>query len=146
MLRTVRPSDVQIFFEHQRDPVATDLAAFPSRQREAFEEHWTAILADPDNWVRTIEVDGRVPGYVCAFRREGVWEIAYWLGRDHWGAGIASRAVAEFLTIFEPRPVHASVVAHNRPSIRVLEKAGFRVVERRRVDDGIEEVVLMLDA
>jgi RimJ/RimL family protein N-acetyltransferase len=49
------------------------------------------------------------------------------------------------------RPLHAHVAAHNAGSIRVLEKCGFR---RDRVqeatapasDDGIEELIFVLDA
>ena len=146
MLRTVRKDDLQAFFEHQCDPVATELAAFPSREEAAFHAHWAKILSDPHLWVRTVEIDGGVAGYVCAFLRESRWEIAYWLDRACWGRGIAGEAVKEFLTLFPERPAFATVVEHNRPSIRVLEKAGFRFVERRTDEDGIVEMVLKLDA
>ncbi|HEY6916613.1 MAG TPA: GNAT family N-acetyltransferase [Allosphingosinicella sp.] len=144
MLRMVRPQDLHAFFEHQRDPVATQLAAFPSRDREAFEAHWAKILADPGLWVRTVEIEAHVAGYVCAFPREGRWEIAYWLDRACWGQGIAGRAVAEFLTLFPERPVFATVAEHNKPSIRVLEKTGFRFVEQRTEEDGIVELLMTL--
>jgi len=37
VLRDVIDSDVPIFFAHQRDPEATSMAAFPARDRAAFD-------------------------------------------------------------------------------------------------------------
>jgi RimJ/RimL family protein N-acetyltransferase len=145
LLRHTRVGDLPVFYEHQRDPVAVELAAFFARERDAFEAHWQKILADSENWVRTIECAGVVCGNVVAFRREGVWEIGYWLGREHWGKGLATRAVAEFLTLFHERPLYATVVVTNRPSVRVLEKCGFRRVECRVSDGGLDEVLLALE-
>ena len=45
-IRPVREDDLPILFEHQRDPEANAMAAFPARDREAFMEHWTKILSD----------------------------------------------------------------------------------------------------
>lgn len=146
MLRTVRQDDLQTFFEHQRDPIAAELAAFPSREREAFDAHWAKILSGSGLWVRTVEIDGAVAGHVCAFQQEGRWEIAYWIGRNHWGQGIGAKAVAEFLTLFTTRPIFATVAAHNRASLRILEKAGFGFVGRQPAGDGIEEVTVRLGA
>jgi hypothetical protein len=42
---TVRPK-LLVFFEHQRDAEANQMAAFPARDRDAFMEHWAKILAD----------------------------------------------------------------------------------------------------
>ena len=145
LLRHVRAADLPVFYEQQRDPVAVELAAFPAREREAFEAHWQKIMAHSENWSRTIECAGAVCGNVVAFRREGVWEIGYWLGREHWGKGLATRAVAEFLTVFHERPLYATVVVTNQPSVRVLEKSGFRRVEARVGDDGLNEVHLALE-
>jgi RimJ/RimL family protein N-acetyltransferase len=145
LLRHVQAGDLPVFYEQQRDPVAVELAAFPARERDAFEAHWQKIMADSENWIRTIECAGAVCGNVVAFRRKGVWEIGYWLGRDHWGKGLATRAVAEFLTVFRERPLYAMVVVTNRPSVRVLEKCGFRRVECRLGDDGLDEVFLALE-
>jgi RimJ/RimL family protein N-acetyltransferase len=145
LLRHVRTGDLPAFYEQQRDPVAVELAAFPARERDAFEAHWQKIMANAENWMRTIECAGAVCGNVVAFRRNDVWEIGYWLGREHWGKGLATRAVAEFLTVFHERPLYATVVVTNRPSVRVLEKCGFRRVECRADHDGLDEVLLTLE-
>lgn len=145
LLRHVRAGDIPVFYEQQRDPVAVELAAFPARERDAFEVHWQKIMAHPENWSRTIECAGVVCGNVVAFQREGVWEIGYWLGREHWGKGLATQAVAEFLTLFRERPLYATAVVTNRPSVRVLEKCGFRRVECRASHGGLDEVLLALE-
>ena len=39
-LRPVTQEDLPLFFEHQMDAEATRMAAFPSRDRDAFMAHW----------------------------------------------------------------------------------------------------------
>ena len=125
-LREVRETDLPELCEHQLDPEATRMADFPSRDREAFMEHWrTKVLADPSNVARTIEYDGAVAGHVGSWRAGEERLVGYWIARAHWGKGIATRALAELLTIVTERPLHASVAKHNIGSIRVLEKCGF---------------------
>ena len=143
LLRAVVPDDVPIFFAHQSDPEASAMAAFPSRDYDAHVAHWTnKILANETGFVRTIEVDGQVAGNVLSWEADGRRFVGYWIGRDFWGRGIATRALAEFLDqVVAERPLHALVARHNVGSIRVLEKCGFvRVAE----DD--EEVTLELPA
>jgi hypothetical protein len=46
-LRDVNDGDLPIFFEHQYDPIANEMAAFPARERDAFMAHWVNnILGD----------------------------------------------------------------------------------------------------
>ena len=118
--------DLPIFFEHQRDPAANRMAAFPARDREAFMEHWTTrVLGDDTATKRTIVVDEQVVGNIVSWMSDERL-VGYWIGREHWGKGIASRALALFVADVETRrPLHAHVARHNPASIRVLEKAGF---------------------
>jgi RimJ/RimL family protein N-acetyltransferase len=53
--------------------------------------------------------------------------VGYWIGKEYWGRGIATAALQEFLTHLKMRPLHAYVAKHNKASIRVLEKCGFKV-------------------
>ena len=48
--------DLPIFFEHQRDPDATRMAAFPPRERPSFMAHWTTILGDESVVAKTVVV------------------------------------------------------------------------------------------
>ncbi|HJZ60101.1 MAG TPA: GNAT family protein, partial [Gemmataceae bacterium] len=57
-------------------------------------------------------------------------ELGYWVGERFWGRGLAveaSRAVlAHAFAACGPERIQARVIAGNAPSIRVLEKLGFR--------------------
>lgn len=128
VLREVTEADLPTLFEQQRDPVANQMAAFPARDREAFMAHWTTkILVDPTSIVRTILWNGHLVGNVLSWEHEGQRYIGYWLGRDYWGRGIATRAVSDFLQLVKTRPLHAQVAKHNPASVRVLQKCGFTI-------------------
>lgn len=143
-IRPVEVSDLPTFFVHQLDPEATRLAAFPSRDREAFFAHWTNnILGNPHAASRTILLGDRIAGNMGAWTDADTRQrlVGYWLGREFWGRGIASAALALFLRFESTRPLHARVVQHNLPSMRVLEKAGFTRVgeETFALPDGTSE-------
>ena len=126
-LREVEQADLAEFYEHQRDPVASQMAAFPPRDRDAFVAHWKKILADDKVVARTIVSQAQVAGNVVCFQQSGKWFVGYWLGRRFWGQGIATQALAGFVASVAARPLHAYVAKNNVASIRVLEKCGFAV-------------------
>lgn len=134
-LRDVEADDLPIFFEQQLDAEATRMAGFPSRDRASFDAHWAKnILGNEDAVTRTIVAGGEVGGYVGSWLQDDVRLVGYWIGREYWGKGVATRALSAFLDVVTERPIHAHVVPHNAASIRVLEKCGFRL-ERFAVDD-----------
>ena len=147
-LRDIEPNDLPIFYEQQLDADATRMAAFPARDRAAFDAHWTDhILANPTAINRTILLDGRVAGNIGSWLQDGVRLVSYWLGKEYWGRGVATRALAAFLKVVTERPLHAHVARHKVGSIRVLKKCGFRLestepVDTARNDD--EEFVFVL--
>lgn len=150
LLREVQEADLPALFEHQNDPVANEMAAFPPRDREAFMAHWQKVLADPNVIQRTIVFDGEVAGNVVCFERSGERQIGYWLGRKFWGQGIATRAVREFVSSISIRPLSAHVAKHNRASARVLEKCGFKIFGEDRAaavtgGEVVDEFVYTLD-
>ena len=63
-LRPVAESDLPILFEHQREPEANEMAAFPARDRDAFMAHWTKILGDETLVAMTVVVNRCVAGNV----------------------------------------------------------------------------------
>jgi RimJ/RimL family protein N-acetyltransferase len=150
-LRDVVEADIPILFEHQRDPEAARMAAFPPRDREAFTAHWQKILANDELTKKTIVFDGQVAGNVVMFDRDGKHLVGYWIGREFWGQGLATRALAELLTEVKERPLHAYVATSNLGSVRVLEKCGFTFVSREtefdeRLGEEIEEALYVLKA
>jgi RimJ/RimL family protein N-acetyltransferase len=132
LLREVTEADLTVFFEHQRDPAANAMAGFPARERDAFMAHWAAIMTDGTVLVRTVLADGRVAGNVMSFLHEGAREVGYWIGREFWGMGVATRALRAFLRIEPRRPLYAGAARHNAASIRVLRKCSFALL---REDD-----------
>src|SRR4051812_10678812 len=98
MLREVREEDLPIFFEQQRDPDATRMAAFPPREWDAFVAHWRVkVLGEPSACKRTILVCDDVAGYVSSWNQGEERMVGYWLGRAYWGRGVATTSLAEFL-------------------------------------------------
>ncbi len=145
-LREVLDGDIPVFHTQQSDAADSALAGVPMRDEQAYADHWAMLRAKPDVLLRTIVTDeGEVAGQLLSFPRDGVREVGYWLGREFRGRGLATASLREFLGLVEERPVHAVVTAANVASLRVLERNGFAVVERRRADDG-EQLVLRLDA
>jgi RimJ/RimL family protein N-acetyltransferase len=136
LLRDVTQDDLPIFFEHQLDPEANHMAAFTAKDpsdREAFDAHWKRILADPTVIIKTILVRGEVVGSVLSYEDEGHPEVSYWIGKQYWGKGIASRALVEFLVHGNTqRPMYARVAKDNLGSRRILEKCGFAVIGETR--------------
>lgn len=148
-LREVLESDLPVFFENQLDPAATHMAAFKPRDRNAFAAHWTKILDDRQVTKKTILFDGNIAGNIVSFEVSGKREIGYWIGRQYWGKGVATQALAQFLRLATDRPLHAVVAKHNVASIRVLEKCGFAIVGETRGSPGsrgpaVDELILEL--
>ena len=128
ILRDASESDLPILFEHQKDPEASRMAAFLSRDpsdRDAFLMHWRRILSDATVMMKVILWKGHVAGTVGTFVWDGKPQVTYWIGKEFWGNGIATQALTELLRIVNYRPLYASTASDNVASIRVLEKCGF---------------------
>ena len=154
VLREVEDRDIGILFEHASDRDAIRMAAFTSPaadERTTFEERWARLRSDVSTTNRVVEIGGRVVGHIASFDLEGRREITYWIGREDWGRGIATRALQEFLRLEATRPLYAQAASDNAASIRVLTKCGFLVVGSGRGfaygrGEETDEVVLRLDA
>jgi RimJ/RimL family protein N-acetyltransferase len=71
-------------------------------------------------------------------------EIGYWIGREHWGRGIATASVRAFIAGMPDRPLHAYVTEHNVASMKVVVANGFVQVGRHE-DRGVVHLVFRLD-
>ena len=114
-----------------------------SRLRDIFPYPYT--LSDAINWVRianqtkpvtnfAIVVDGQAVGGIGLTLQGDVSrksaEIGYWLGRNYWGRGITTEAVAALtqyaFQTFDLCRIFALPFDENAGSTRVLEKAGYK--------------------
>lgn len=117
-------------------------------------------IGDAEEWVETcqglgeghavfaIQAGGALAGAVgyegigAVYPRTAM--VGYWLGREFWGRGIAAEALAlatahAFRSTLYHR-LEAGVFPWNAPSMRVLEKAGYRfecVLKERLFKDGV---------
>ena len=125
-LRRVTDADLPTLFAFHSDPEAVRMAAFPARERDAFMAHWHDRILGDDRIVKQgIVVDDELAGYLICFEQSDLRLIGYWLGRAHWGRGIATAALRRFVGEIRTRPLNAYVSKQNAGSIRVLEKCGF---------------------
>lgn len=152
-LRQVEDADLDRFFIHYQDPVASEMAAFVAKDpsnRGAFDKKWAGIRTNPEITVRTITLDGDIAGHIASFVMEGALEVTYWIDREFWGRGVASEALRQFLDLVAARPLHGRAAKDNLGSIEVLRKCGFELIgEERGFANArgveIDEVVMRLD-
>jgi RimJ/RimL family protein N-acetyltransferase len=108
------------------------------------------IRADSTNVLKTILFGDQVAGNIVSWEQPGEREIGYWIGKEFWGRGIATRALSDFLGGMETRPRFAHVAKHNIASRRVLEKCGFTIARQGIAPSAVpagsvEELVLRRD-
>jgi RimJ/RimL family protein N-acetyltransferase len=123
------------------------MAAFSSRDREAFMAHWARIRADATTIVKTVVFHGRVAGSIVQWRQAGESRVGYWIGREYWGQGIGSTALSILVKQVKQRPLTARVAKHNAGSIRVLQKCGFTIIGEDKFPwngEMIEEFIMEL--
>ena len=154
VLREVEDRDLGVLFEHSTDRDAIRMAAFTSPDpddRPSFDRRCARLKSDGSTTNRVVEIEGRVVGHIASFDLEGHREVTYWIGREDWGRGLATRALQEFLQLEATRPLYAGAASDNAASIRVLTKCGFLIVGEGRAfahgrNEETDAVVLRLDA
>lgn len=107
---------------------------FPHPYLQTDADWWIARCLGEDPSVNfAILVDAEVAGGVGAVLKEdilaGTAELGWWIGHRWWGRGITALAVRAFIRYcFKDLDLHrveAGVMAPNRASARVAEKAGL---------------------
>jgi [ribosomal protein S5]-alanine N-acetyltransferase len=130
-LRATEPADLEQLFLFQLDPEACYLAAFMPKDhadKDAYIVKYNTFLIDPHINMRTILVNGIIAGSIAKYVMEGDAEITYWIDKQYWGQGIATKALIEFLKIEPARPIFGRVAFDNIGSQKVLEKCGFKKI------------------
>ena len=139
---TLRPrvaDDAEALFPTMADPQAMRWWSYPPfTQVDDLHAHFAKEHPDWRGWAVTWRGDDRAIGFVAAGqRRPGVSEIGYLFARDTWGRGVAREALAALLTqLFAEgnRRVFADIDPDNMPSIRLVERLGFRLEGRLRAE------------
>lgn len=129
----LRPWDAGDAADLHRFAAEWDLARMTSRiphpyTRQMAEE----FIAKPRSGSEisyAIDHAGALVGAISLIRREA-WELGYWIGAGHRGAGVATEAAAAICAMGFAHlglgAIHACVFADNPGSAKVLARLGFR--------------------
>ncbi len=109
----------------QLDDLSNKMAMVKPRSSDEFAGFWDRSLDNSETITRAIEFEGVLVGSISCFKAEGCDSIGYWIDRAAWGGGIATAALARFLSVVRVRPLLAVTASTNMGSRRVLEKCGF---------------------
>ena len=99
-LRPTEIADLELLFEFQTDNEGGYMAAFMPKDpndKTAYINKFTKLLEDPTVNNQTIILDNQIVGSIAKFIMNGDTEITYWIDRNFWGKGIASKALDIFL-------------------------------------------------
>ena len=77
---------------------------------------------------KTILRREEVAGHIWCYPQDGELEVTYWLGKKHWGKGVATQALKKLLQEITDRPIFARAAKDNIGSIRVLQKCDFKII------------------
>ena len=119
--------------------------------RAAFDAHWKRIMESTGIVNKTISRGEEVAGHLSGYPQEKVeLEVTYWLGKKHWGKGVATQALTKLLQEITHRPLFARAAKDNIRSIRVLQKCDFKIIgENKDCAQGrgeeTEEYIFRLD-
>ena len=119
-------------------------AEIARNQRDSYPYPYTLEYAR--NWIQYVKSHYSDCRFVIAQDQEAIGEIgfviqsdvhcqsaevAYWLGEDYWGQGIATRAL-EYVTQYAFKEkglkrLYADIIEYNTGSQRVLQKCGYQL-------------------
>jgi len=131
VLRKTTIDDLEHCFIFQLDEEANYMAAFTAKDqpdKTAYLQKYTKFLDDPTINMYTIFLADVIVGSIAKYERDGEAEITYWIDKQYWGKGIATKALTHFLTIEQTRPIVGASAFDNFGSQSVLEKCGFKRV------------------
>jgi RimJ/RimL family protein N-acetyltransferase len=147
MLREIQKGDEFDIAKNANDKIISrNTAAIPYPYKLKDAKNWIAICLkdekkkERENFVFVIVINNEVVGTVGIhhIEKNHKAEIGYWLARKHWGKGIMPKAV-KIVTDFgfkklKLRRLYAGVYSFNPPSMRVLEKNGYKLEGTHKKD------------
>ena len=130
---------VKIYFEKANTPeIKKVLPQKAQSVEEALADYEKTLLPTATSFGQTVYVDGKYVGdvwcYCIDMDDEPNCMISYCVFEpEYWSKGIATVAVGKFMefirTKYDLKTVGAFTFSHNIPSIKVLEKNGFSLIE-----------------
>lgn len=145
VLRPFRPEDAAALATHANEQLIwrNMRDRFPHPYALADAERYIGFITGPDagqEMALCVEVAGEAAGSISLLFKHDISrrsaEIGYWLGRAHWGRGIATAAVRALTDYgfahFNLARIYALVFSSNDASARVLMKAGYEFEGRLR--------------
>lgn len=153
LLQKTTVGDLETLFIFQADEESNRVAAFNSadpKDKKAYLDKWTGIVANPEVNMQTIFIDDVLVGSVIHFDLGDETNVSYWIERKHWGKGIASKALQQFISTTDKQTLYGMVAFDNIGSQKVLERNGFvRIGAEKGFANGrgeeIEEFVYRFD-
>lgn len=153
LLQKTTVEDLETLFIFQADEESNRVAAFNSadpKDKKAYLDKWTGIVANPKVNMQTIFIDDVLVGSVIHFDLGDETNVSYWIDRKHWGKGIASKALQQFIATTDKQTLYGMVAFDNIGSQKVLERNGFvRIGAKKGFANGrgeeIQEFVYRLD-
>lgn len=144
VLRLPHRSDAHALVEHLNDfDIVKWLSNVPYPYTEAHAEEWIDlvklnIMGEKPSFQLSIFLDDTLIGGVGLRHVENdVYELGYWLAKDHWGQGLALEAATELIRYGKEQFTDPHVIAHcmkgNAPSESVLRKLGFKVIDEAEI-------------
>lgn len=138
-LRPLRGSDAQDIVAMANNPKMLDTTAtlphpFTTTDAQALIDQALITPAGAQAIYGMADGTDRFMGVLLfRFKPDQPPEVGYWLGEPHWGQGYVAEALNALLAAVRGLPefaaVSARVLQSNTASVRVLEKAGFAIVE-----------------
>ena len=140
LLRPWRPADAEALYRYASDPAVGTAAGWPPHRSVAeSREVIGSVFAAPEIYAIVLRATGEPVGCIGlqpVTATEGPdapgkdeAELAYWLGRPHWGRGLTTEALRLLLArCFGALKMKAVWGVHyegNAASRRVMEKCGF---------------------
>ncbi|MDZ7910294.1 MAG: GNAT family N-acetyltransferase [Rhodococcus sp. (in: high G+C Gram-positive bacteria)] len=136
-LRPAVASDADFLFSMASDPeVVRWVGDGKPWSRGYFNERFSRALTAEDartldvpRWFIGADEDRHPVGLLSLIRRSDHIEVGYWVHPTHWGRGYAGELLELAQDHTDDLPMAAQVHPANSPSRRVLERAGFTLVD-----------------
>ncbi|MGV8875174.1 MAG: GNAT family N-acetyltransferase [Rhodococcus sp. (in: high G+C Gram-positive bacteria)] len=137
LLRPAEQSDAEFLYSMASDAqVVRWVGDGKPWSRAYFDQRFAKALSatgshEPDRprWFIGTTGDSQPVGLLSLIRRSDHLEVGYWVHPDHWGHGCAGELMMHAQQYAAGLPMSAQVYRANAASRRVLERAGFTLVD-----------------